>query len=396
MFSGFAVWPLSMSLTSTPLNIGIVAGEASGDILAAGLLRELRDRNPGMRAEGVAGPEMIATGCNDLWPLEKLSVMGLVEVLAHLPELLRLRRDVVRHFSSTRPDVYIGVDAPDFNLGLELRLKRRGIRTVQYVSPSIWAWRQSRAAKIGRGTDLVLCLFPFEPEIYARHGVNAVFVGHPLADLIPPNVDTHAARASLNLAGHGKLVALLPGSRMGEVSRLADTFIETANWLRKRDPDLQFVIPAATPRIRDFLEARLTARQSDGINIVDGRSRDVMAAADAVLLASGTAALEAMLLKRPMVVSYRVSALTYFLVRALRLLKLPYVSLPNVLARKKIVPECLQGDARPEILGEEILKLLQDPVASGRQTQVFDEIHATLRRNANARAADAVLQLTGG
>lgn len=379
------------------LKIGIVAGEASGDILAAGLLQELRKRHPDMQAEGVAGPEMIAAGCRDLWPLEKLSVMGLVEVLAHLPELLRLRRDVVTHFSRTRPDLYIGVDAPDFNLGLEARLKKRGLRTVQYVSPSIWAWRQSRAAKIGRGTDLVLCLFPFEPEIYARHGVNAVFVGHPLADLIPRHVDVNAARASLGLVSPGHLVALLPGSRMSEVTRLAKTFLQTAAWLHERDATCRFAIPAATPRIRTFLEAQLEASGLNNIiEIVDGRSRDVMAAADAVLLASGTAALEAMLLKRPMVVSYRVSALTYFLVRALRLLKLPYVSLPNVLAKKKIVPECLQGDSRADILGPEILGLLQDEGERTRQTQVFDEIHAILQRNANARAADAVLQLTGG
>ncbi|HEX7048400.1 MAG TPA: lipid-A-disaccharide synthase [Gammaproteobacteria bacterium] len=379
------------------LNIGIVAGEASGDILAAGLLRELRERHPGMHAEGVAGPEMIEAGCRDLWPLEKLSVMGLIEVLAHLPELLRLRRDVVTHFSATRPDVFIGVDAPDFNLGLESRLKQRGIKTVQYVSPSIWAWRQGRAAKIGRGTDLVLCLFPFEPEIYARHGVNAVFVGHPLADLIPESVDATAMRASLDLPVEGKLLALLPGSRMSEVSRLADTFFETAEWLHERDENVRFVIPAATPRIRELLERKLAGRcAASAATIIDGRSRDVMAAADAVLLASGTAALEAMLLKRPMVVSYKVSALTYFLVRALRLLKLPYVSLPNVLAKKKIVPECLQGDARPDVLGPQVLRLLQDAAARESQTRVFGEIHATLRQNASARAADAVLELAGG
>ncbi|HEX6928243.1 MAG TPA: lipid-A-disaccharide synthase [Gammaproteobacteria bacterium] len=378
------------------LNIGIVAGEASGDILAAGLLRELRERHPGMHAEGVAGSEMIAAGCRDLWPLEKLSVMGLVEVLAHLPELLRLRRDVVTHFSSTQPDVFIGVDSPDFNLGLERRLRRRGLKTVQYVSPSVWAWRQGRAAKIGLGTDLVLCLFPFEPEIYAKHGVNAVFVGHPLADAIPESVDAAAMRASLDLRGDGKLLALLPGSRMSEVHRLADIFLDTAEWLHARDPETRFAVPAATPRIRKVLEGKLSGRKVAGMTtIIDGRSRDVMAASDAILLASGTAALEALLLKRPMVVSYRVSAMTYFLVRMLRLLKLPYVSLPNVLAGKQIVPECLQGDARADILGPRLLELLQDPVARSTQTRIFGEIHATLRQNASARAADAVLELVG-
>lgn len=375
------------------LNVGIVAGEASGDILAAGLLQELRRRRPDAQAEGIAGPEMIASGCRKLWPLEKLSVMGLVEVLAHLPKLLRLRRDVVGHFSSVRPDVFVGVDAPDFNLGVERRLKRSGVKTVHYVSPSIWAWRQGRAAKIGRDTDLVLCLFPFEPEIYARHGVNAVFVGHPLADIIPEFVDARAARIALELPVEGRLLALLPGSRMSEVSRLADTFLDTVRWLRAREPDLGIVIPAATPRIREYLEDRFD--HASGVRIVDGRSRDIMAAADVVLLASGTAALEAMLLKRPMVVSYRVSALTYFLVRALRLLKLPYVSLPNVLAREKIVPECLQKDARAAVIGPQVLKLLHDPAVRAAQTQVFGELHATLRCNANARAADAVLALAG-
>lgn len=380
------------------INIGIVAGEASGDILAAGLIEELRKRDPQTTAEGVAGPCMMAAGCRDLWPLEKLSVMGLVEVLAHLPELLRLRRDVVDHFSRTRPDVFIGVDSPDFNLGLEKRLKRNGVKTVQYVSPSIWAWRQGRAAKIGRGTDLVLCLFPFEPEIYARHGVNAVFVGHPLADLVPDAVDAQKARASLQLPFDGRLLAVLPGSRMSEVSRLADTFLDTVRWLRERDRNLRIAIPAATPKIRAFLERKLAERGDDDDNIVlvDGRSRDVMAASDVVLLASGTAALEALLLKRPMVVSYRVSSITYFMVRLLRLLKLPYVSLPNVLAGRKVVPECLQGDARPDVLGAELLNLLHDSAARTAQTAVFGELHATLRQGANARAADAVLRLIAG
>jgi lipid-A-disaccharide synthase len=375
------------------LKIGIVAGEASGDILAAGLLQELRRRRPQMQAEGVAGPEMIVSGCRKLWPLEKLSVMGLVEVLAHLPSLLRLRCDVIAHFSAARPDVFVGVDAPDFNLGVERRLKRNGVKTVHYVSPSIWAWRQGRAAKIGRDTDLVLCLFPFEPEIYARHGVNAVFVGHPLADVIPESVDARTARISLGLPVDGRLLALLPGSRMSEVSRLADTFLDTIRWLREREPELGFVIPAATPRIRGFLEGKFD--HDSGVRIIDGRSRDIMAAADVVLLASGTAALEAMLLKRPMVVSYRVSTLTYFLVRALRLLKLPYVSLPNVLAGRKIVPECLQADARAGVIGPQVLELLRDAAARASQMRVFGELHAALRCNANARAADAVLKLAG-
>lgn len=376
------------------LKIGIVAGEASGDILAAGLLQELRRRQPGLQAEGIAGPEMEAAGCRALWPLEKLSVMGLAEVLAHLPELLRIRREVTQHFRSSPPTVFVGVDSPDFNLGLERRLKKRGIRTAQYVSPSVWAWRQGRAAKIGRSVDLVLCLFPFEPEIYARYGVNAVFVGHPLADLIPQHVDTGSSRAALGLPVEGRLVALLPGSRMSEVTRLDTVFLESAAWLQAREPELQFVVPAATARIRVRLEQTLRNFPAlHGVHIVDGRSREAMAAADTVLLASGTAALEAMLLKRPMVVSYRVNAFTYWLVKTFRLLKLPYVSLPNVLAGRRVVPECLQDDARADRLGPALLALLTDESARSAQTGVFGELHQRLQRDANARAADAVLEL---
>lgn len=373
--------------------IGIVAGEASGDTLAADLLLELKSRHAGFDAEGVAGPQMIAAGCRALWPLEKLSVMGLFEVLSHLPELLRLRRDVVAHFSRNRPDVFVGVDAPDFNLGLEKRLKSAGVPTIQYVSPSIWAWRQGRAASIGRGTDLVLCLFPFEPEIYARHGAKAVFIGHPLADIIPPEVNKTAARRGLGIEAAGRVVALLPGSRMSEVSRLAETFFQAAGWLHRREPEVRFLVPAATPRLRGYLESCRARYPGLPVELIDGRSRDVMAAADAVLLASGTAALEALFLKRPMVVSYRVSAITYFLVRALRLLRLPYVSLPNVLAGRKLVPERLQGEARAEILGGDLQTLLNDPAAARAQTEVFADVHARLRQNASARAADAIEEL---
>ncbi|HLU62013.1 MAG TPA: lipid-A-disaccharide synthase [Gammaproteobacteria bacterium] len=377
------------------LKIGIVAGEASGDILAAGMLEELARRDPAFSAEGIAGPGMQAAGCRSLWPLEKLSVMGLVEVLKHLPELLKLRRDVVAHFAKTRPDVFIGVDSPDFNLGLARRLKARGIRTAQYVSPSVWAWREGRAEKIGRSVDRVLCLFPFEPEIYARHGVDAVFVGHPLADLIPLQTDRAAARRALGLPETGRIVALLPGSRMSEVTRLAEPFLATAAWLRQREPDVQFVVPAATARLRAHLEQALAAFPGLDVTITDGQSREVMTAADCVLLASGTAALEAMLLRRPMVVAYKVSALTYLLVRSFRLLKLPYVSLPNVLAGRRIVPEYLQHDAEPERLGPAVQELLAPSPLREEQMRVFGEQHLRLRCNANARAAEAVLDLAG-
>lgn len=376
------------------LKIGIVAGETSGDILGAGLLQELRRRQPGLQAEGIAGPEMKAAGCRELWPLEKLSVMGLAEVLAHLPELLRIRREVTQHFHSSPPAVFVGVDSPDFNLGLQRRLKKRGIRTAQYVSPSVWAWRQGRAARIGRSVDLVMCLFPFEPEIYARYGVKAVFVGHPLADLIPPQVEAVSSREALGLPGKGRFVALLPGSRMSEVSRLDQVFLESAAWLQAREPGLQFIVPAATARIRARLEQTLAAYPMlQGVHIVNGRSREVMAAADVVLLASGTAALEAMLLKRPMVVSYRVNAFTYWLVKTFRLLKLPYVSLPNILAGRRVVPECLQDNACADRLGPELLALLESAAARDAQTGVFGELRQRLQCGASARAADAVLEL---
>lgn len=375
------------------MKIGIVAGEASGDILAAGMLEELARRDPSFSAEGIAGPAMQAAGCRSLWPLEKLSVMGLVEVLRHLPELLRLRRDVVAHFDATRPDVFIGVDSPDFNLGLARRLKQRGMRTAQYVSPSVWAWREKRAEKIGQSVDRVLCLFPFEPEIYARHGVDAVFVGHPLADLIPLQTDRAAARRKLGLPATGRQVALLPGSRMSEVSRLAGPFLATAAWLHSREGGLKFIVPAATSRLRDHLEQALAAFPELDVTITDGRSREVMTAADCVLLASGTAALEAMLLRRPMVVAYKVSALTHFLVRVFRLLKLPYVSLPNVLAGRRIVPEYLQHDVRPELLGPAVAELLAPSALREEQMRVFEEQHHRLRCGADVRAADALLEL---
>lgn len=375
-------------------HIGLVAGEASGDILGADLLSALLQAEPGLKASGIAGPEMISAGCEAIFPADKLSVMGLAEVIAHLPELLRVRRDIREHFLAIRPDVFVGVDAPDFNLGLEKSLRAAGIPTVHYVSPSLWAWRAGRAAKIGASADRVLTLFPFEPEIYAAHGVDAVFVGHPLADAIPEHVDPLPLRREFSLAPDKPVLAVLPGSRMSEVSRLADEFILTAAWARERMPELQIVVPLATSRLRTYFESRVAALAPElDVLLVDGRSRDVMGASDAVLLASGTAALEAMLLKRPMVVSYRLAWLTYAIVRTFRLLKVRHVSLPNVLAGRELVPELMQAECRAELLGPRLLALLGDSAARAAQIEPFHALHAELRQDASARAAEAVREI---
>lgn len=376
------------------LRVGIVAGESSGDQLGAGLVREILERHPDAQVEGIAGPLMEAAGCRVIEPAEKLSVMGLAEVLGHLPELLRVRARLIRHFLANPPDVFVGVDAPDFNLGVEARLKTAGIPTVHYVSPSVWAWREKRAERIGRSADRVLCLFPFEPEIYARHDVDAVFVGHPLADAIPDHTEPTAARRALGLDPERRWLAVLPGSRKSEVGRLGPVFLRTCRRLQHSHPELGFVAPMATPRLRALFESQLE-RHAPGLpfELIDGRARDVLGAADAVLLASGTAALEAMLVKRPMVVAYRLNAVTHFLVRALRLLRVPRYSLPNVLAGRELVPEYMQDRARPDLLAGAISELLADAGRRERQVQAFAALHAGLRRNADASAAEAVLSM---
>lgn len=374
--------------------IGIVAGEASGDFLASGLIRAIRERYPDAHFEGVAGPQMEAAGCHALYPSDTLAVMGLVEVLAHLPELLRIRRILARRWIDSPPEVFVGVDAPDFNLPLERRLRDAGIPTVHYVSPTVWAWRQGRVRTVAKSVDRILTLFPFEKEFYERHHVPARFVGHPLADEIPMRVDREPTRRELGLPVHGRIVALLPGSRLGEVEKLAEPFLKAASLVREARPGLHFVVAIAGSavgrQVRD-VAARVAADLP--VTFIEGRSRDVMAAADAVLLASGTAALEAMLLNRPMVVAYRVAALTYWLLTRLRILKVSRYSLPNLLAGRDVVPELIQGDVVPEKLAAGVLALLDDPATIDRQQALFGEIHQQLRRNASARAADAVLEL---
>jgi lipid-A-disaccharide synthase len=338
---------------------------------------------------------MIEQGCRSLYPMEVLSVMGLFEVLRHLPAILRIRRGLIRHFLAQPPDLFIGIDAPDFNLGLEARLKRRGITTVHYVCPSVWAWRPGRVKTLRRAVDLVLSVLPFEESLLARHRVPVRFVGHPLADELRPG-DPSAARRSLGLDRQGPLIALLPGSRLGEVRRLAAVFVQTARWCRQQRPELRFVVPLVSGAVRELFDQELDRVAPDlPIIRVDGRSREVMTAADLVLTASGTAALEAMLLERPMLVAYRLSRLTYRVVSGLELVKAPFISLPNLLAGQELVPEFVQQDCRWEALGPTLLDLLADPGRMHTMRRRFRELRATLQRNSSREAAAAVLELAG-
>ncbi|WP_263264072.1 lipid-A-disaccharide synthase [Pseudomonas sp. RIT-PI-S] len=369
------------------LCVALVAGEASGDILGAGLMRALRERHPQVRFIGVGGPLMEAEGLQSYFPMERLAVMGLVEVLGRLRELLARRKALIHSLLEARPDVFIGIDAPDFTLAIEARLHQQGIKAVHYVSPSVWAWRQKRVLKIRQGCDLMLTLFPFEARFYEEQGVPVRFVGHSLADQIPLQADRSAAREALGLPQDGQVVALMPGSRGGEVRRLGTLFFDTAQRLLEARPGLRFVLPCASPERRAQLEALMAGRPLP-ITLLDGQSHQALAACDAVLIASGTATLEALLFKRPMVVAYRLAPLTWWLLK--RMVTSPYVSLPNLLAQRELVPEILQDAATPEALAEALLPLLDSP---GEQTAGFDAIHRTLRQDASNQAADAVLQL---
>ena len=380
------------------MRIALVAGEASGDLLGAGLIAELRKRYPDAEFAGIGGEAMRATGMDTWFDAGELAVMGLAEVLRHLPRLLRLRRALRRRMLAWWPDVYVGIDAPDFNLGMERWLKQRGVRTVHYVSPSVWAWREQRAAKIGDSADRVLCLFPMEPPIYARHGVDAQFVGHPLADEMPLEPDRAAARRALGLDQQRPLLALLPGSRVGEIQRLAADFLSAAARVLAADPGLQVVAPMANARARSAFEAVLAghpdaARLAAALQVIDGDARTLMVASDVILLASGTATLEAMLAKRPMVVAYKVAPLTYRLVKGLGLLKVDSYALPNVLAGGRLVPELMQHDCTPEALAEAVLRWLHDPAAAASLQPRFRELHLQLRRDASAQAAAAVAEV---
>ncbi|MCM2363204.1 lipid-A-disaccharide synthase [Pseudomonas sp. SR18] len=370
------------------LRIALVAGEASGDILGAGLMRALKAQHPAVEFIGVGGPLMQAEGLVSYFPMERLSVMGLVEVLGRLRELLARRKLLIQTLIEEKPDVFIGIDAPDFTLNIELKLRQAGIKTVHYVSPSVWAWRQKRVLKIREGCDLMLTLLPFEARFYEEQGVPVRFVGHTLADDIPLQADRAAARAQLGLPD-GPLVALMPGSRGGEVGRLASVFFDAAERLQALKPGVRFVLPCASPQRRAQIETLLEGRNLP-LTLLDGRSHLALAACDAVLIASGTATLEALLYKRPMVVAYRLAALTFWILK--RMVKSPYISLPNLLAQRLLVPELLQDDATPEALAQTLLPLID---GGEEQTRGFDEIHRTLRRDASNQAADAVLTLIG-
>jgi lipid-A-disaccharide synthase len=383
-------------MNAAPLRVGIVAGEHSGDQLGAALIAALRERCGPLECFGVAGPKMIAAGCEAWEPSESLSVMGLAEVLLHLPRLLRLRGELTRRFTAARPDVFVGIDSPEFNLTLGRRLKRAGIRCVQYVSPQVWAWRQGRVRTIGRDSDLVLCLLPFEKSFYEQHGVAAEFVGHPLADQIPFEIDATAARRALGLAPERRVIAVLPGSRLAEVSRLTRPFASAAAWIQARRPEFTFLAPMASSAVRERFERELAqAPERADILLVEGDSQRVLAAADAAIVASGTATLETLLSGKPMVVGYKGSWLTYLLVRTLGLVKVPYFSQPNLLAGRRLVPEFLQGQVTGAALGAALLRELADPAHLAQLRSEFERIHRTLRLGGAQRAAAAVLACAG-
>jgi lipid-A-disaccharide synthase len=375
--------------------IVIIAGEASGDQLGASLIRAARQKNPDIEFEGVAGPAMRAEGCRAWFDCADLAVMGLFEVLLHLPRLLRIRREIKRRLRVDPPDVLVGIDAPDFNLPVERVARSQGIPTVQYVCPSVWAWRQGRVKILRASCDRVLCLLPFESDFLKQHGVDGDFVGHPLADEIPDFVDKSEARRHLGVDA-GTVIALLPGSREGEVTRLGPAFAQAARWIAGRVKGVVFLVPAATPALGKVFDAALRRYAPDcETRIIDGRAREVLAAADVALVASGTATLETMLINRPMVMAYKVAPLTYWVARLLRLVRVPHFSLPNLLAGRPLIRELIQSEATPEAMGAGVLELLESPEKCEELEKIFGSLHDQLRRSASQRAADAVIE-TGG
>jgi lipid-A-disaccharide synthase len=383
--------------SSAPLRVGIVAGEHSGDQLGAALIGALRTRVPGVQCFGVAGPKMIAAGCEAWAASEELAVMGLAEVLRHLPRLLALRSQLAQRFRAARPDVFVGIDAPEFNLALARRLKGAGVRTVQYVSPQLWAWRQGRVRRMGAACDLVLCLLPFETEFYARHGVPALFVGHPLADEIPLEADRAGARRALDFDPVATLIALLPGSRIGEVARLAAPFAAAARHIRAQRPDWRFAAPMASQAVREVFDREVAqVPGAPEIRCVIGQAQRVLAAADAAIVASGTATLETLLTGRPMVVAYRVSPVTAFLLRTMRLVKVRYFSQPNLLAGRRLVPELFQEQVSGAALGDALLSELEDRGHVRELLEEFAAVHRALRCGGAGRAAEAIVALARG
>jgi lipid-A-disaccharide synthase len=419
----------SMSAGAEPLRIAIVAGESSGDQLGAALITAMRTLVPNVQFFGMAGPRMIAAGCDAWAASEEIAVMGLTEVLPHLPRLIRLRASLVARFRAARPHVFVGIDSPAFNLGLAKKLRSPDCKTVQYVAPQVWAWRQGRVRGIGQACDLVLCLLPFETTFFERHGIASVFVGHPLADQIPLEIDREGARRALGIvasnastsasasvapngsvssapaearsngatAASSTIVALLPGSRLTEVERLATDFITAAAWIAERRPDIEFISPMASHRVRQAFERKIAeVPHAPKITLFDGQAQRVLAAADAVIVASGTATLETLLSRRPMVVAYRFAAVTAFLLRRLGLVKVQYFSQPNLLVGRRLVPEFLQEQVNGPALGAALLRELDDRDFLTELSREFRAIHETLRLGGADRAASAILECVRG
>jgi len=374
------------------MNIVLVAGEASGDQLGAALMRAIASKAPGTRFSGIGGPMMKAGGCDCWWDTGELSLMGLSEVISHLPRLLELRKALVRRVLELKPDVFIGIDAPDFNLGVEKRLKANAIPVIHYVSPTVWAWRSGRVKTIAKSTDRVMCLFPFEPAFYQRHSVPADYTGHPKADEIPLHVEKAPARQSFGIEQEKTCIALLPGSRMGEVEKLSASMLDAAVILKQRYPGASFLVPAATETVGTYFRTVLNAYPGLDCRVLSGQSQAVMAAADVVVCASGTAALEVMLINRPMVVCYRVSGMTYHFMKWFRMLKTSYFSLPNILAAEQLVPELLQHEVTGERIAGEVERWLEQPALISNLKMHFDRLHRVLRIGAAETAGDVVLR----
>lgn len=371
------------------VRIGIVAGEASGDLLGSHLIEALKKKRTDIEFVGIAGPKMLRQGATSLFPIERLSVRGYIEVLKHLWGLLKLRRQLLSHFLDQPLDLFIGIDAPDFNFWLEKKLKKRGVKTIHYVSPSIWAWRKNRIKKIKKAVTEILALFPFEPALYQNAGVAVSYVGHPLADILPIEPDVAAARDILKLDAKDLVVAMLPGSRQSEVQQHAHLFVETAKLIYAERPDAKFLVPLITRETRQIFELAIFNEHDLPIDLLFGHAHDAMEAADVVIVASGTATLEAALLKKPMIITYRMPKLSWQLLKRMRLQ--PYVGLPNILAGKFVVPELLQDDATPDNLAQAALKLVADKANLAEIKKEFTEIHHQLRQNTAEKAAAAVL-----
>jgi len=382
-------------LSGRKIRIALVAGEASGDLLGEHLLRALKERIPRLEAYGIGGPRMQSAGLQSWYPMEWFAVRGYVEVIRSLPKLLRVRRELKRRLLADPPDLFIGIDAPDFNLDLEVALRARGITTVQYVSPAIWGWRGERIHKIKRAASMILALFPFEPAIYQRAGVPVAYVGHPLADELPEFPDRNAAREQMRISPQQTVVAVLPGSRLSEVREMGELFVATAKLVIEQIPNAHFLVPLVSRETRVIFEEALYHQQAEAlpITILFGHAHMAMTAADAVLVASGTATLEAALLKRPMVISYKMPRISAWIMR--RKAHLPYIGLPNILAGEFVVPELLQEEANAENLAQALCNQLQDKEVRGRLELKFFEIHRTLRQNTSARAVEAILPLLG-